>query len=69
MFFNGIEEGLNNLAFGTVVPIHERMNPHAFGIAKHRADNQDALQVQRYEIGLPLFLALSKPGCIDVRIA
>ena len=69
MFLDGIEKGLDDLAFRGVVPVHERMDTQTFGVAKHRADNQNALQVQRYEVGLPLFLALSQPGCIDFRIA
>ena len=69
MFFNAVEESLYHLAFAGTVSVHKGMDPQPFGIAEHHADDQDALQVQRHEITLPLLLALGPPGPVDLLVA
>ena len=69
VFFDRIEEGLDDPALGLVILVHERMDTQPIGIAKHGADDQHALQVQRHEVGLAFLPAFRQPGSVNVGVA
>ena len=64
-----VEEGLDDAALALAVAVGEGVHAQAVGVAEHAADDEDALQVQGHEIGLPVGRALGFPGRVDLGVA